>query len=109
MDSPLLLIVAHALDVALLLHLLNNLIHVALNVCPHTPDLLQRLNNLRSLNRAYLMVAMGLFIKELKMLISNVRDILYHLTVKMSDILSLSFITIFHILNGFVFLIVFLL
>ncbi len=102
----LLVVVAHALEIAFLLHLLYNFVEVALNVSPHASYFFEGLWNFCSLDGAYLAVAVRFLIEELQVLISNVRNVLKHFTIKVSDILSLSFVTISHILNRLVFLIV---
>ena len=89
MQPFLLLVIRHTLHIAFLLHLRNNLIHILFNVFPHTFDLLQSFLYLSTLYLTDLTAALGLVLKELKVLISDITDVFHHLGVKGGNVLFL--------------------
>ncbi len=85
MHTPLLAVVGHALQVALVLHFLHDLIDVALDVHTHTPDLLQRLRHLSRLDLADLTVSLRFLLQELQVFIADVGDVVQHFRVEVAN------------------------
>ena len=75
-DLLLLVVVGHALKVAVVVDLLDYLVNVALDVLPHAPQLLHRLSYLIRLDLANLSTPFGLFIHKIQMLVPDVLKIL---------------------------------
>ena len=96
--SSFLRVVAHALEIALLFDLLHDLVDVALYVAPHAADLLESLTHLCSFDLTDLSVALCLFLEELHVFVADVGDVVHHLCVKITDILSFLLIASFHAL-----------
>ena len=76
MDLLLLAVVGHALQVAAVVDLLDYLVHVALDVLPHAPQLLHRLPDLVRLDLADLGTPLGLFVHKVQVLVPDVLEVL---------------------------------
>lgn len=75
-DPFLLVIICHALAVALFLDFLHNFFHVALDILPHGPELFKGLTYFCSFDLTDLGIPLGLFLKEVEVLITDVFEIL---------------------------------
>jgi hypothetical protein len=100
MHSSLLRVVAHALEIAFLFHLLHDFVDVAFDVCAHAADFLESFRHFGCLYFADLSVALCLFLEELHVLVADVGNVVHHFCVKITDIVFFSLVASFHALDG---------
>lgn len=98
--SSFLRVVAHALEIAFLLHLLHDLVDVAFDVCAHAADFLEGFCHFGCLDLADLSVALCLFLEELHVFVADVADVVHHFCVKITDIVFFPLVASLHALDG---------